>query len=227
MTTQKFFKSCTLAIAILFLGTAAWSQVGIKAGINFASLSQDPDEANYEDYKAVSILGFQGGLTFELPIAGPLALQPELLFVQKGGKSEFIINESNKLITTVTYNYVEVPVLLKLKLGSTDGDGLGFYLIGGPFAGYSLGGKSEQELTVLGSTTTSEQDIDYDDEDFNEKRLDWGASFGAGLHFGKLFVDARYNLGVNNLLDDDANNNNDDKPYLRTRGIGLTVGLVL
>lgn len=227
MTTQKLLKPFALAIAVLFLGTTAWSQVGIKAGINLASLSQDPDEENYEDYKSVSILGFQGGLTFELPVAGPLAIQPELLFIQKGGKSEFIINESNKLVTTVTYNYVEVPVLLKLKLGNTDGDGLGFYLLGGPFAGYSLGGKSKQELTILGQTTVSEQDIDYDDEDFEEKRLDWGASFGAGLHFGKLFVDARYNLGVNNLLDDDANNNNDDKPYLRTRGIGLTVGLVL
>ena len=185
MTTQKLFKSFALATAVLFIGTTAWSQIGIKAGINVASLSQDPDEANYEDYKAVSILGFQGGLTFELPIAGPLAIQPELLFIQKGGKSEYIINESNKLINTVTYNYVELPVLLKLKLGNTDGEGLGFYILGGPFAGYSLGGKSKQELTVLGSTTVSEQDIDYDDEDFEEKRLDWGASFGAGLHFGK------------------------------------------
>ncbi len=227
MTTQKLFKSFALATAVLFIGTTAWSQIGIKAGINVASLSQDPDEANYEDYKAVSILGFQGGLTFELPIAGPLAIQPEFLFIQKGGKSEYIINESNKLINTVTYNYVEVPVLLKLKLGATDGEGMGFYILGGPFAGYALGGKSKQELTVLGQTTVSEQDIDYKDEDFEEKRLDWGASFGAGLHFGKLFVDARYNLGVNNLLDDDANNNNDNKPYLRTRGIGLTVGLVL
>ncbi|MDZ4706693.1 MAG: porin family protein [Saprospiraceae bacterium] len=227
MTTSKLFKSLALATAVLFIGTTAWTQIGIKAGINVASLSQDPDEANYDDYKAVSILGFQGGLTFELPIAGPLAIQPELLFIQKGGKAEYIINESNKLINTVRYNYVELPVLLKLKLGSTDGEGLGFYILGGPFVGYVLNGKSKQELTVLGQTTVSEQDIDYNDETIQEKRVDWGASFGAGLHFGKLFIDARYNLGVNNLLDEDANNNNDNKPYLRTRGIGLTLGLVL
>ncbi|MDZ4679108.1 MAG: porin family protein [Saprospiraceae bacterium] len=227
MTTSKLFKSLALATAVLFIGTTAWTQIGIKAGINVASLSQDPDEANYDDYKAVSILGFQGGLTFELPIAGPLAIQPELLFIQKGGKAEYIINESNKLINTVRYNYVELPVLLKLKLGSTDGEGLGFYILGGPFVGYVLNGKSKQELTVLGQTTVSEQDIDYNDETIQEKRIDWGASFGAGLHFGKLFIDARYNLGVNNLLDEDANNNNDNKPYLRTRGIGLTLGLVL
>ncbi len=227
MTTSKLFKSLALATAVLFIGTTAWTQIGIKAGINVASLSQDPDEANYDDYKAVSILGFQGGLTFELPIAGPLAIQPELLFIQKGGKAEYIINESNKLINTVRYNYVELPVLLKLKLGSTDGEGLGFYILGGPFVGYVLNGKSKQELTVLGQTTVSEQDIDYNNETIQEKRVDWGASFGAGLHFGKLFIDARYNLGVNNLLDEDANNNNDNKPYLRTRGIGLTLGLVL
>ncbi len=227
MTTQNWIKQYALAIAVLLMGTMTWAQVGIKAGINLASLSQDPDEATYEDYKAKSILGFQGGLTVELPIGGPFAIQPEFLFIQKGGKSEYIINENNKLMTSVTYNYVEVPVLLKLKLGSTDGDGAGFYLIGGPFVGYSLTGKVKQELTVLGQTTTSEESIDYTDEDFNEKRLDWGTSFGAGIHLGKLFIDARYNLGINNLLDEDANNNNDNKPYLRTRGIGLTVGFVI
>jgi len=227
MTTHKSLKSAAFAIALLFTGTIAWAQVGIKAGVNIASLSKDPGEDEPGDYDAISILGFQGGLTFELPIAGPLALQPELLFIQKGGKSEFIITEDNKSINTVTYNYLEIPILLKLKLGSTDGDGAGFYLIGGPYAGYVFGGKSKQELTILGQTSTSEQTIDYDDEDFNEKRVDWGASFGLGVHFGKLFVDARYNLGINNLLDEDANNNNDDKPYLRTRGIGLALGLVL
>jgi len=227
MNTQKFFKSIILASALLFTGTLTWAQIGIKAGINIASLSQDPDEDTYNDYKAVSILGFQGGLTFELPIAGPLAIQPELLFIQKGGKSEFIIDDNNKLISTVRYNYLEVPILLKLKLGSTDGEGIGFYILGGPFVGYVFSGKSKQELTVLGTTTATDKDIDFDDEDFEEKRVDWGASFGAGLHFGKIFVDARYNLGINNLLDDDADNNNDNNPYLRTRGIGLTVGLVL
>lgn len=128
-----------------------------------------PMKANYEDYKAVSILGFQGGLTFELPIAGPLAIQPEFLFIQKRGKSEYIINESNKLINTVTYNYVEVPVLLKLKLAPPMAKVWAF-ISSAVLLGHALGGKSKQELTVLGQTTVSEQDIDYKDEDFEGTR---------------------------------------------------------
>jgi len=44
------------------------------------------------------------------------------------------------------------------------------------------------------------------------------------VKFGHVFLDARYNLGINNLLDSDDNNQNDNAPYRRTRGIGVTLG---
>ncbi len=228
MTTQKLLKSLACASLMLFTGTMAWAQVGIKAGINMASLSRDAGEDTFEEYEEKSILGFQAGLTFELPIAGPLAIQPEFLFVQKGGKSEFAVNSDNKGKASVVYNYLEIPLLLKLKFGSTDGEGAAFYLIGGPYAGYVISGKAKQELTVLGQTTESEQKIDYDDDDFDDEgRLDWGTTFGAGVHLGRMFIDARYNLGINNILDNDDDNGTNDDPFLRTRGIGLTLGFVL
>lgn len=219
------------AIALFFLLFFAFqqslsAQIGLKAGINYASLSESSSEDNLGDYSKKSVVGLQAGIIAEIKIIDQFVIQPEFLFIQKGGKSEYVINEDNMSVTRVIYNYAEIPVLAKLKLGNTDGEGLGFYVLGGPFAGFALNGRGETEITILGITTKDEFDIDYSDEDNDQKRIDWGASFGAGLSIGHFFIDARYNLGINNLLDEDADNSNDNKPYLRTRGIGLTAGFL-
>ena len=171
-------------------------------------------------------MGFQGGLAFDLNLGNVLSLQPELLYIQKGGKTVYKADEDNKVESRLYYNYVEVPVLLKLKFFPNDTEGAGFYLLGGPFAGLALGGKIKTSTTIAGETTTAEEDFEFDNDDADERqrRLDWGVAFGGGVQFGRVFIDARYNLGINNLLDNDADNNNDDAPYRRTRGIGLTLG---
>jgi hypothetical protein len=220
----KHISSCLGLLLTLFFIQPASAQLAIKAGINVASLSEEPAEENIEDFEEESILGFQAGLVAEIPISEGFAIQPELLWVQKGGRRLYELAGSS-YEQSVTYNYVQVPVLAKVKAGETDGSGLGLYFFGGPFVGYALNGKVEQDLTVAGVTTESEFDIEFDDED-NQRRIDWGASFGLGANLGALFVDLRYDLGINNLLDDDAINNNDNDPYLRTRGIGLTAGFV-
>jgi len=217
--------SCILGLMLtLFFIQPAAAQLAIKAGINVASLSEEPLEENIEDFEEESIVGIQAGLVAEIPISEGFAIQPELLWVQKGGRRLYELGGSS-YEQRVTYNYVQVPVLAKVKAGETDGSGLGLYFFGGPFVGYALNGRVEQELTVAGVTTESEFDIEFDDED-NQRRIDWGASFGLGANLGALFIDLRYDLGINNLLDDDAINNNDNDPYLRTRGIGLTAGFV-
>lgn len=208
----------------LLLTQTATAQLGIKAGINLTSLSEEPAESSIQDFEEESILGFQAGLVAEIPVSEAFAIQPELLWVQKGGRRLYELAGSS-YEQRVTYNYVQVPVLAKVKAGETDGSGLGLYFFGGPFVGYALDGKVEQDLTVAGVTTESEFDIEFDDKD-NQRRIDWGATFGLGANLGALFIDLRYDLGINNMLDDDANNNNDNDPYLRTRGIGLTAGFV-
>jgi hypothetical protein len=115
-------------------------------------------------------------------------------------------------------------VLAKLKFYSEEGSG--FYVLGGPFVGLAVSGKSKRTTTILGAENTVEEDFNFDNdtEAERQRRTDWGVSFGGGVKFGHMFVDARYNLGINNLLDNDADNQNDNKPYRRTRGIGLVLG---
>lgn len=221
------FKRIFVLIALIGTTLSLSAQgIAVKAGVNIASMAEDKfvDENDLENS---SVVGFQAGVAFDLGLSDMFTIQPEILFIQKGGKLSSEVNENNRFETRLYYNYLEVPVLAKLKFNSDpDGEGLGAYLIGGPFVGFALNGRSEGELVIAGVTTTFDDNIDFDNEDDvnYQKRLDYGVSFGGGLQFGNLFLDARYNLGLNNLLDDDADNTNDDGRFLRTRGIGLTLG---
>lgn len=220
----------TLFLLAAFIGVAflpaSFAQIGIKAGINLANIAQDESIDNYSDYEKKSVVGFQGGLTFDLGISDLFTIQPEVLYIQKGGKSTFTANDNNKLESRYYYNYVEVPVLAKLKFYGDDG-GSGFYFLAGPYVALALGGKVKTDLTVLGQTTSAEDDFVFNNDDAGEraKRLDYGVSFGGGIKINRLFLDLRYSYGLNNVLDNDADNTNDDKPFLRHRGIGLTAGV--
>ena len=210
--------------ALLLLGFQANAQVSFKAGVNIASLSNNAEFADVDEVENTSVVGGQAGFAFDLGLSDLFTIQPELLWIQKGGKTGYTINEDIKYSSRTYYNYVEVPVLAKLKFFTESGSGV--YLVAGPYAGLAFSGKNKTTLTLLGNTTTTTRDIEFDNKDADERnrRLDWGISFGGGLKFGHVYLDARYNLGINNLLDSDTNNSNDDKPYLRNRGLGLVLG---
>ncbi|HMX39843.1 MAG TPA: outer membrane beta-barrel protein, partial [Saprospiraceae bacterium] len=86
--------------------------------------------------------------------------------------------------------------------------------------GYALNGKYKNQLPVLG---TLEGDFSFDDKD-DAKRLNTGLVAAAGVNFGKVVLDLRYNFGLNNLIDADASNANDNDPLLQTRAIAITAG---
>ncbi|MEM1214117.1 MAG: porin family protein [Bacteroidota bacterium] len=219
---MKTIKYLIAALVLVFMTQAqtATAQVAIKGGVNFASMNFDSEDTDLTDLAENGAVKFTIGASFVLPIGGDvLALQPEILFTQKGGDSSFSL-AGVEAKRDYTYNYIDIPVLLRISLGRTYGDGLGFYLNGGPYAGYALNGRSER---TLGGATV-ENDINFDDQD-NQRRLDFGFAIGAGLTFGNLMVDLRYNHGTNNLLDDDADNSNDgDFNKLQHRGLALTAG---
>ena len=217
-----------IAVILMFVIVSTHTleaQASLRGGINVASMSANATEKNYKDYENQSIIGFQLALAMPFKVSSNVAIQPELVFIQKGGKAQYISDDKNKYISTFTSNYIEVPVSLKLGLGNTSGEGIGFYVLGGPYVGIALNGKYKNELTVLGITSTSTKTVDYTDDSNKEKRIDWGVNVGAGLSLGKMYLEGRYNLGINNLLDSDATNTNDDAPYRRNRGIGLTLGI--
>lgn len=220
-------KTLFLSVALLTAASIPQihAQIGIKAGVNLATISQNESDGDYSDYTKNSVVGFQGGLTFDLGVSDLLSIQPEILFIQKGGKATYKLNDANKRESRYYYNYVDVPVLAKLKFYSEDGPG--FYFVAGPYVGLALGGKIATTTTLLGTATDQENDFVFDNSSAGEraKRLDYGVSFGGGVKINRLILDLRYTVGLNNVSDNDALNSNDNKPFRRHRGIGLTAGI--
>lgn len=218
---MQFTKKITLAVLAIGMALSLQAQVAVKAGVNFSNMLFEEDDTSIEDLAKNGATKFTAGVAFILPFSDAVALQPELLYTQKGAKSTYTI-AGGEFTNDLTYNYFDIPLLLRISLGDTHGEGLGIYLNGGGYVGYAFNGKSKS-TSPLGEV---ESDISFDDND-DQRRIDFGAAVGGGLTLGNLFFDLRYNHGINNILDDDANNNNDNGfKKLQHRGLALTAGII-
>jgi len=218
----------TLLLAALSFSTLQ-AQIGVRGGVNLASVFLDSDEQGIEDIKNTSILTPTVGVYFPIKITDFFAIQPEVSFIQKGGIRTFERPDIGRSVEETTrLNYLEIPVMAKYYIG----DETRFFVEGGPFAGIALNGRKdfivtdpslEQPMESSADIVFGDIDIDNITDDEHAKRVDYGANVGVGAIFGKVMVNVRYGLGFNNLLDNDINANNDNK-VLRTRGLALTAG---
>lgn len=211
-----------LIFAGLMTGTAL-AQTGIKAGIGLVTMAEEGEDVSREDLEKRAVVAPVLGLTFNLGLSDFFSIQQELLYAQNGGSNTYsVLGTDTK--STYRIHYVELPVLAKLKFGNTDQEGLGFHVAAGPWVAYALSGKYSSKTTRNEVVLLEiERDFTFDEED-DTKRLNYGMIGAAGLSFGKIVLDLRYNFGLNNLLDNDADNNNDNKPVLQTRGVVFTLG---
>ncbi|QIX62094.1 PorT family protein [Hymenobacter sp. BT18] len=175
-------KTPLLAVALLsaaaFSATSAHAQgvrLGVKAGANYSNLAGDLTGKDNYEYK----LGFHGGVMLNAPLTddGFLSVQPELLFSQKGfqyADKESTDQNGNTYKTegNINYNYLDVPVLLKINAD-------GFYFEGGPQVGYLLSAKNNIEVknkTTGQPVTDINRDLNID----NAKRFEVGYAAGLG-----------------------------------------------
>ena len=159
------------------------SSVGVRAGV--MSSKQNVQEGNItEDYK--SKLGADIAFVADFPI-GIVSISPEFHWLQKGGK----IEDLNGTIGEVsrTFNYLEIPLLVKLNFGK----GASFFLLAGPSIGYLLNG-TDKDM----DGNTNDIDLDF------YKRTEWGAHVGGGIGLGPIKIDLRYMFGLTDILDDNS-----------------------
>jgi hypothetical protein len=168
--------------------------LGVKGGVNIASVSTNISDI--EEFTK-SKTGFVGGIfaSFRLG-SGVMAIQPEVLYSQKGLKAEEL-GVTAKLNT----NYIEIPLLLKANINAGEKVRPAFYV--GPVV--SL----ETSCNVgVGDIPT----VDCDEgeqvglEFISRKKTEWGIDFGGNLDIllGSvvLLLDVRYQFGLTNLNDD-------------------------
>ena len=208
---MKTFLRMALPLALLIATPLqAQTTLGVKGGINIATVDTNvSDISDLVDSKT----GFVGGGFVTLGLGSLFALQPELLYSQKG----FQVEEFGETVKLNT-NYIEIPVLLKAQFDLA-------MLRPAVYAGPVLSFETGCSLSAL------EVSVDCDDElaDVGErKKNEWGAVFGANvdLILGSitLILDGRYQLGLTNLADvpdsDDSVKNN---VWQIMAGVGFTL----
>src|SRR5688572_145210 len=191
-----------LASSLFFLKPEAKAQtvsVGPRLGLNISTIHYSDgklDDSFIE--KKTNQIGALGGVMVNIGINEAFSIQPEVLFSQKGYGFE-----DGRYKVTESLNYLEVPLLAKLTLGSGN---MKFFVNAGPYAAYLMSGKITHNFT--GREESYAVQFEYENDGFNANRvkpnrLDLGLAAGAGMALkagiGTLNIEARYGLGLTNI----------------------------
>ncbi|MEM6318696.1 MAG: porin family protein, partial [Bacteroidota bacterium] len=134
MTSVRKFYLTLFACSFLTFSAVAQLSLGLRGGINVAEYSFKDNGTNLDQE---SITGFTFGGLLEIGLGGNIFLQPEFIYTQKGSQLE-VLNEENKF----NVNYLDIPVLLKIKIINADLFNLN--LLGGPSFGLALNGEESR-----------------------------------------------------------------------------------
>jgi hypothetical protein len=163
--------------------------IGFKAGMNFSSLGDLPDDYEKDGLK----LGYTGGVfvRFKTGLTGAY-FQPEVNISQSGGNTKYtnFLSEDIEIATQVTS--IDVPLLLGLRVGS---EAFGIHLHAGPFASRLI----DTQSTLKGAGLETETDVIEQTNKFQA-----GFQIGGGVEFGPVMISVRYQHNITKLYKDNA-----------------------
>lgn len=226
---------------ICLINSLQAQEFGIKAGASMNKITNLIEDGSSQssgysqESKNEFLVGFSVGGTFEYKFNDNFGAVTGLTFRQAGtkfhqnasssytdfdGSYKMEVTSNLKLKTT----YLEIPIFLKA----------GFYIgetkIYGLFGGYASLGltasyRSEFEYTETdgAGNTYTETNSDSDDLDFSFDdskdlaAMNYGIIPGIGMEYKNFQLEATYNLGLNNVLNQSNQSN-------RSQSINLTVG---
>ena len=175
----------TLVLCSLVGATFAQMDFGVTAGLNVSNETMKSGSVSLEpDWKA----GFQVGVFMDYALTPQLSLIPELLFTQRGMKLEMeFLGE--KVSSSETVNYIQLPINFAYKLDL--GDGQSLFPFVGPYVGYAISGTDK--------SGDESQKIKFGSGEEEMKPLDFGLNLGVGYQYTNIVFKAQYNLGLANL----------------------------
>ncbi len=187
--------------------------IGIMAGVNYATVDQDPEPGDVEFKYRLGLLagGFLGYQVNEV-----FSVEPQVLYSQKGTEVEGTGSNSARE-GSVRLDYIEVPFLLKFWFPVSNSQ-MRPFLFAGPVVGFEVNCTLEGEiLSVTGPTDCEKTSL------VNTKSTDIGGTVGGGVEFGAggqlVRVDARYTHGFTDI------NDSGDAREIKNRAFAVTVGL--
>jgi hypothetical protein len=222
------------AVMLSFFVSSVYAQKStaiIRGGVNFANVSNN-DDGDVD--KAKTLTSFNVGIIGDLNITSFFAIQPGLLFTGKGIKTQSG-NEGDANWYRATSNpyYLEVPLNFVFK---TPTGPIKFFAGAGPYLGIGIAGKNKVKGAILGTEFTSEEKIDFSNDDpstLNEeegagfgimKRFDYGLNGLAGIETKNIVISANYGLGLAKLQsgsNSGEDNNNKHRVFSLNLGFKL------
>ncbi len=224
-----------LGASLLLVTPPAQGQVsitpGVRVGVNAGDIGGDTDAF-------VQSFSDLGGGTFDLDVetdltrrtgflvggyalvdfVGPLALQPEVRYIQRGFGYDLTVSfqgQSRTASGSLNLSYLDIPLLARFQLPV--GAGVSPHLFAGPTLGVNLSAESETEGLQDGSSQTTDVSDEVSGTDVG---LEVGGGLGVPLGVGTLTVDLRYGLGFTNILDTEESDLS-----LSNRALMVTAGL--
>jgi hypothetical protein len=155
---------------MVYTAKAQNAEFGVKGGLNVSGLHTTSD-INLDSRASVYVGGFA-----HIHLNKYFAIQPELLYSCQGATQDY---QNGTAVWRL--NYISLPILLQYMFDN------GFRLETGPQLGLLASAKLKSGGTI------TERKNDFTTGDFS---WSFGASYLTHSGFG---VDARYNLGINNI----------------------------
>lgn len=216
-------KFLVAAAAVFFLANNAIAQhaVGMRGGFSMFTVKNFPLEQEGLSLEDGVVFGNINTAFIEIGLSPGFAIQPEVNYIQKGGKLNSI--DENDFSLRVKMDYLETPLLAKFRLGSRAFKG---YLIAGPSVGYALRG--ENKITIEGFSVKDKIKFDdsYGTDGRKDNRWDFSAIAGGGVQYkigpGSIVLDARvaYDFNDYNKFEGSAPDG-----HKKTRWEGLSASL--
>jgi len=203
---------CTLLLCATITAQTEKVKIGVKAGLNIASLTFDENEL-----ESSQKTGFTAGIMAEIPLAKNFSVQPEVLYSQQGMKFSYsdIDVANSRYKSTITLNYLNIPVMLKYYVLK------GLSVQAGPQIGILLKSNNKYQDNFLGYDNHE----NYNLSDYTNA-FDTSVNLGLGYQFkDKFYVDLRYNISYSDVFKEaNSNGNYVINSDMRNRVFQITIG---
>ncbi|MCR4395104.1 MAG: PorT family protein [Candidatus Saccharicenans sp.] len=176
--------------SLVILPARAQVHFGLKGGLTLGTVKSFP-AAFLEGFPWKTKRGWVGGAFASFEFLQGVSIQPEVLFIQKGAR---LVDSEYDFEARFNFNYVEIPVLLKIDLPLEGAAAVPSFFFG-PFFGFN----NRATIVMIDPYSRETEDIKTDVE-----KAEYGITLGLMVTQkwgpGYFSIDARYDLGLSNIL---------------------------
>ena len=204
---KKFF-SILLAASLMLLGTQAFAQMSVNAGYLNSTLktgNADPSTAN----------GAYAGVSFNVPIAGGLAVAPGVYYSMITSKSTAALGTIFTGSGTFMEHAINVPVYVNYGIDLARDTNV--FIFGGPTLQYGLSFTVKYDANVAGVSGSSTHN-NYDNDNYNRMNVYLGG--GIGFQVSAIQITVGYDYGMMNQI------KGDNAPKSHRSNLKLGLGFV-